>query len=557
MVPSGISKVMKTHSPRTLSVLVSLVLSHPTRWLLLAGVLIVFAISITTSPLYQPVPGPDSGVFLYVGQQILDGKMPYKDVWDHKPPAIHYINALGLLVGGGSRWGVWTLEFLALLSAACLGYIVMRRAFGRLPAIFGTAIWVSSLPFLLSGGNFAEEYSLPLQFGSLYLFQLSEKQERFGRFLLLAGVLTAACFLLKQNLIGIGVSIAITIAVTRAVAKEWENMLKRLGVFIVGTASVLAIAVLYFSIEGALGSLLSASFLYNFDMARNNRDVVDDLIRPLFQGLQNMSYSGAAVMALSGWVAGIAYVRLGDNAKARWDPILLASLVAAPIQFGLMIAGGRRPNDYYFVAWLPTFSILAAFLAYLLTNRSGTAYRAVGSLDKSSTGTLVTTALLIAMSVLPAMRLVGDLRFVGKLRPPNPTAAVVEYIRANTHPSDSILVWGSASGVNFLADRRSPTRFVYQFPVYWESPFGGLFEEFLDELNESKPLLVIDTSSTNINVPPIDPEEAEQWARLTKSLWPSPGMQRFHQYIHSNYRLLGTVGAEGWRVYRTIENETS
>ncbi len=54
---------------------------------------------------YRRVPGGDSGVFLYAGWQILDGQIPYLDVWDHKPPGILYIDALGLLIGGGSRLG--------------------------------------------------------------------------------------------------------------------------------------------------------------------------------------------------------------------------------------------------------------------------------------------------------------------------------------------------------------------------------------------------------------------------------------------------------------------
>ena len=257
-VPSGISKIMKTHSPRRLSSLGSIVLRHPTRWLLLAGVLIVFAISITTSPLYQPVPGPDSGVFLYVGQQILDGKIPYKDVWDHKPPAVHYINALGLLMGGGSKWGVWTVEFLALLSAACLGYIVMHRAFGARPAILGSAAWLFSLPFTLGFGNEPEVYALPFQFGALYFVQRTKQNTSLARALFLVGVLTAVCLLLKQNLIGIGLSIAIVIAANRLLARDWKGLARQLTAFGIGVIGTLAAVSAYFWSQNALEEALKA-----------------------------------------------------------------------------------------------------------------------------------------------------------------------------------------------------------------------------------------------------------------------------------------------------------
>ncbi|HNB42164.1 MAG TPA: hypothetical protein PLG52_11735, partial [Anaerolineales bacterium] len=58
------------------------------------------------------VPARDGGFFLYAGQQILNGKIPYQDFWDSKGPGIFYVNAFGLLLGGGSRWGVWAVEFI-------------------------------------------------------------------------------------------------------------------------------------------------------------------------------------------------------------------------------------------------------------------------------------------------------------------------------------------------------------------------------------------------------------------------------------------------------------
>ncbi len=53
------------------------------------------------------IPNRDSGAFLYIGQRILKGDIPYRDIWDHKPPCIFFINALGLFIGRGAIWGVW------------------------------------------------------------------------------------------------------------------------------------------------------------------------------------------------------------------------------------------------------------------------------------------------------------------------------------------------------------------------------------------------------------------------------------------------------------------
>ena len=49
----------------------------------------------------SPLPSNDSGTFLYVGWRWLEGDIPYRDTWDHKPPGIFYDQYFGFMV---SRW---------------------------------------------------------------------------------------------------------------------------------------------------------------------------------------------------------------------------------------------------------------------------------------------------------------------------------------------------------------------------------------------------------------------------------------------------------------------
>ncbi len=77
----------------------------------------------------------DSGVFLYAGWRILNGALPYRDIWDHKPPIIYYINALSVLIGQNSRWGIWIIEFISLFLAATICFQLIKKAFGSIPAV--------------------------------------------------------------------------------------------------------------------------------------------------------------------------------------------------------------------------------------------------------------------------------------------------------------------------------------------------------------------------------------------------------------------------------------
>lgn len=54
----------------------------------------------------------DSSMFLFIGQQIDHGLLPYVDVWDHKPPLVFYLDALSLRMMGGSPVGAIILGYI-------------------------------------------------------------------------------------------------------------------------------------------------------------------------------------------------------------------------------------------------------------------------------------------------------------------------------------------------------------------------------------------------------------------------------------------------------------
>ena len=57
-----------------------------------------------SNPNNMTLPSRDSGVFLYIGWRFLNGDIPYRDVWDHKPPLIYFVDALGLTLTPHSLW---------------------------------------------------------------------------------------------------------------------------------------------------------------------------------------------------------------------------------------------------------------------------------------------------------------------------------------------------------------------------------------------------------------------------------------------------------------------
>src|SRR6516225_2389052 len=60
--------------------------------------------------------GRDQGIYAVVGDGILHGKVPYKDLWDFKPPGIFFVYALAQGIFGKSMLAPRLLEVIGLVA---------------------------------------------------------------------------------------------------------------------------------------------------------------------------------------------------------------------------------------------------------------------------------------------------------------------------------------------------------------------------------------------------------------------------------------------------------
>jgi hypothetical protein len=527
--------------------------------LLLVGVVLM----LTVSPLVRTVPGRDSGVFLYAASVILDGGLSYRDVWDHKPPGIYYLDALGLALGGRTLWGVWAIQTLFVSAAIALGFALTKQALGVAPALFGSAAWMASFGMLLIWDNYPEEYALPLQFASLYVFYKAERLEQtsWRRALIwcLIGMLGAACFMLKPTLVGTQIAIVL-LRVSRGLFVERRPLflLCDLGAVCVGVLLVLGPVTAYLWAVGVLGDGVDAVFRYNFFYSVAPPG---DRFLAVLSGIGGVpALSGAPALALIGWVRicrqalharrhllapGPVLPTYGNTCKARpgtsregHEVLSSLALVALPLDL-LLVALSGRDYGYYYTAWLPTIGILCSLFAYSF----------VGSGARRE----VWARTCCLCSLLPVMVGVPAAAIIARLSTPVSTAATraeaVLYIAAHTSPSDSVLIWGAEPGINFAAQRRSPTRFVYQYPLYTSGYVDPvLVREFLRDIEANPPALIIDASSSDRITPPIDLEARNGWAPVLVYDLPSE-MHRAFEFIGSHYEAVGFLGPDRWQIY--------
>ena len=108
---------------------------------------------------------------------------------------------------------------------------------------------------------------------------------------------------------------------------------------------------------------------------------------------------------------------------------------------------------------------------------------------------------------------------------------VSSIIEQATAPSDTVLLWGAETRINFFSQRASPSRFSYQFPLYHPAYTNeGLIIEFLDAILEERPRMIIDTG--NPATPIFD-------FPITTS-----AIQERIEAIQANYRVTGDLAGE-------------
>lgn len=463
-------------------------------WALACGLPAAMALLVLypANPANMPVPiSRDSGVFLYGGWRLLQGELPYRDVWDHKPPVIFYLNALGLALAGGSRWGVWLIEVASLSVAAGLALHVLRRAFGLFAALAGLYFGLLAAVFLLEGGNFTTEFTLPMQWGCLTLFAGAPGRSLGWRGLAI-GALCGLMFFTKQNTIGVGVTIGLYVLMGGRRAGTATAAVRDLAGLAGGGVIASVLILSPFALANALPELWSAAFVFN--VAYGAGATMQDRLIALGRGLIALQSTNLTGLALSGWGFGVLRA-LRRNLSGPLAPLIGIALLDLPIEL-LMVSASGKSFAHYYLALLPPGMILAAFAIYALTEAVLSATRLSRAEARLGVlaGVLVVGALLQTKSPLDYARVVADAAQFNRSQ-----LEIIAEVRKRTGPTEPVLVLGAEVQINFLAQRRAPTRYAYQSALHtpgYTTP--AMVEAFYAEIQGDPPRVIVDTAQSGL-----------------------------------------------------------
>ncbi|HUI88571.1 MAG TPA: glycosyltransferase family 39 protein [Anaerolineales bacterium] len=491
------------------------------------------------------LPDRDYGIFSYIGQQIVLGKLPYKDAWDHKPPAVFYADALGLWMAHGLRWGIWAIEFLCLAAAIWLSYILIKKLWGVFPALCAIAIWTFGLNITLQGGNTTEEFPLPLHFLALILFlRLVESPETAWDGLFI-GLAFSVSFLFRANNAMIETAVVLTLWLIWIFQRNFLVLLRQMIGMALGALLPTLLTSFYFWRLGLFKAMFDASITYNVIYSETKFNGASALIA----GLRNLGL--VAWVGLIGY--GVVLFLLIRHWRAKTKPPAMLILLLIGCPFAVAVTDPAQRNyAHYFANWLPFIALLTGLTFYSIQHLIPR-FKELKLSESYDLGFALVIAIFYC--VLSGLAVENWTSFVNLLNRSNVErdSVISVYVENNTKPGDTVIFWGGFPGENLMSQRASPTAYI-TYPLLLDANISETFsDQFFRDLKNNRPALIVDMEYAKALS--LDPEKrAAQLAERQEWPYLPANIEDVLSFIDNNYhpettfrnakvyRLNGTTG---------------
>ena len=502
-------------------------------WLLLVGFSwIVLGAFYLTLP-----PSPDQFELDYMGWQMLEGAVPYRDFIDMNWPGVIWNHALSTALFGNHLWSWRALDFIAVALSAFFLQDLLKRTAGKTAAALSLVLYplfYTSLPQWFSGQP-------DMTAGQLLLvalwFHVRAYETRVCRWQIGTGILIAAAMLNKPTVGVLGLLLPVQALLLRV---PLRRVVLQTAVAASTAMGCLLLALLALLAQGAtVREVIEALYTYNAWTQFLEAASPGELARQ-WLAVHVAWWHYLSILAVVG--GGLLLWRSPRRIAATALPILwLGGLLS-------FLAQHRGFAYHLGPCFIPIIGLAAAAL--------GLCWDAGRARGPRSWATALAVFLLLVVGAggvrklydnygsLPVAFLQGDysLHLAKFTEGDGLTVAdavtLTEQIERAVPAGETVLVFGTASSMNFLSRRPQPTRFFYA-PVL---------------INAHPPLPMADRW---IDLFESDLQRARsRWCLISTTVrksWlegGSRGAQALRDFLAAHYRRIGFIGSEeGLEIY--------
>lgn len=482
-------------------------------------ILLAIVLLLRIPSLFEPYWYGDEAIYLTLGEGIRQGLVLYKEIFDHKPPAIYILAA----AAGSVFWFRLILLFWHAATIV-LFWKLAKNFFGKnqRQVILSTYLFgiLTAIPLLEGNIANSEIFMLgPTIAGFLILFSAKILDSRK---LFLSGLLFSVAVLFKVpavfDLLGL-VVFWIAWAKIKDVSKVTKNL------FILGCGfltPIVATAIYYWSREALpqyLNTVWSQNFLYISRWGQPSLFLVDKITQA---GLPDSASLWQAGLPLRGIILAALVILLVFLKKYFDKTVFFASLWFIFTLFAALLSG--RPYPHYLIQVIPSLAILTSILVF---GREKHRFLPVPFLLLFLFGlvfykfyyypTFPYYANFLSFTAGQKTNLAFFEYFDKRT---TQTHKIADFIIKRTGPKERIFIWGTAPEIYALSRRLPVGRYTTSFHI---KDFRGEGET-ISALKAQKPKYIV---------------------VLSQETWPFLG---FFNFLQSNYIYIETIdGAEIWK----------
>lgn len=452
--------------------------------------IIVFIISLIyldSSPLYKNmIPDIDSSVFQVMGKGMLENKIIYKDLFDHKGPIVYIINALAFLIS--DKYGMFIIEVIIAYIGTVFIFKTARIILSKNISIFASLLYILISFKYFYGGNFTEEYAITfMSIAMYYIIKILHSKENNKLNWIMIGTTFAITFLIKPTYCTIWAVFGIVQLICSIKDKKIKELIKAIGYMLFGILIIAIPIIIYLIVNGAMDSFIDAYFLMNIKYSKSTMLQKIKGLLLLFLGYKYLRY--LILMLISNIV-----ILISKKINKRTKVFVTLFFIISTILTGWAPAA----YNHYLIQLAPCFALEIIIAIYIINEKIKEKDLKNFKIIKELPLKLISTMALICVMILISVKLVS---FSKGMKYKNYCHEgfrnLISEIKNNIGKDDGILVLGNNSYYYLLFDKIPETKYFFQIPIIdYDSKIKDEIEKYIIE---EKPKVVINELRYNIN----------------------------------------------------------
>ncbi len=423
----------------------------------------------------------DEGEYAYAGQEILRGKLPYKDFYNMKFPGTYYFYSLIFYFLGDSNTSIKIILLFINLSSACFVYGIARIWYNKQIGKLAAGIFLIFCSCYSAQGWTANSEHFVVFFGviGIYFSALYALRQKFF-YLFFAGFFLAVATLCKQQ----GFMYAIFPIFQLLIHKttfNWRRIftltfLRAIAIYAIGFIIPVGSMIVYFYKKNILDDFYFFALKYAFAYINLKTPIIGVV------HFRHIVWDG-----LGFWLLFFAFIynafRYNGYYKKHLNSLLFLSCTFIATSFGWYY----RPH--YFQLMFPPSAIMSAYVLKNITDLSKYKYLNV------TTYTIFSFLLVIILQLnylfIGSSEKISDLMY--GITSYNTTRMIGEKIKTNFKDRHyNIGMIGSDPEIFFYSQLRSKTGFMYMYPLFENQQYASAFtNKFKEEFDNNRPEIMI------------------------------------------------------------------